>query len=309
MQNKIREILHNKIRVNPNEVLTQIDILDYAINKAYAFANITSDIVGHPIECCGYLISPKFDYSGVVQDVCLAKKQEVSESRCKLNIDAIYDSIDAINSIGHKLNGAWHNHGSNGVFHSHIDIPQFDAIMHECFVNNIKEIGKKKKYLAEQPYHTKITTINGKKYYEISTKDIPRKTIYISGDNLSKEFKLTEIFEETPNGIRHAYGIVINNLGDKKYTVLAYKDPNNSEAVLTENVPLNIISTGRKVNTSELENIVKNNVIYNGRYLREYSPINSHQVVYIPPNVKPRGKKRGKRKLRDRFSKLVKSRF
>ena len=92
-------MLNNKIRENPEEIIKKIDILDYAINKAYTFAKITSDIVGHPVECCGYLISPLFDYSGTVTDVYLAKDQVVSEVHCKLSLDSVFDTENAIKNM------------------------------------------------------------------------------------------------------------------------------------------------------------------------------------------------------------------
>ena len=75
---KLEYILENNSKEKTDELFSELRITDYAYKKIKAYASLACIIANAPIECGGYLVTPKEDYDYIVKDAYLSKDQKVT---------------------------------------------------------------------------------------------------------------------------------------------------------------------------------------------------------------------------------------
>ncbi len=211
---------HIPIKRNP---VAQAYITRSALNKAYTYARLACEVLEESVECYGYLISPQGVRDRLVRDVYLAPNQDVSGGDVRVSGEDVINAGRAIDKMGYRVLGWWHNHADFDTFHSGTDdenmIKVLNAIAPTNFVTTYRQMPLMSGELGVRRKGTNVEV------YDINN---PNKKFRL---NLgSKEFNARDlgvvksIVADMPVRVGFAYSVVVNARGDKPYCEVATKD-------------------------------------------------------------------------------------
>ncbi len=194
--------------------IESVNITSYALDKAYAYANIVSRISRRStMECGGYLIAPKGQNNIIATDAFLARDQDVSEGLFRIWPKDVIAAGREIDKMGCRVLGWWHSHGCLDTFFSETDDNGQRTVL-----NGIAPIN----------YITVTREVKAKNLQAITVDD---QQFLFDPEKPSRKYRLggeakinsLDIIDEKRVGF--AYGLVVNtHLVRKPYLEVAVRD-------------------------------------------------------------------------------------
>jgi len=126
------------------ELIPDLQITQYAMDRAFTYARLVCEVTEAENECIGYLITPKKNKGRVVSDVYLPKEQEVSGASVEISPEDVIKAGREIDQQGYRVLGWWHSHAGMSTFHSGTDERNQMTVLNAISpVNFVSEINKK----------------------------------------------------------------------------------------------------------------------------------------------------------------------
>lgn len=205
-------------RQEKKEKIMDVQITQYALDRAFKYAELVCDVHNRELECIGYLITPKNSGDRIARDAYLAREQEVGGAHVELSAEDVIKAGREIDSLGHRVLGWWHSHAGFHTFHSGTDANNQMTVLNEIApINYIREIEERKLENMEiQKLDGKLILFDKKNprlKYEIKVGD---SDLAIAGLNIS---------EEKRTGF--AYSLVVNNT--KSWSIFGRKKEGKRE--------------------------------------------------------------------------------
>jgi len=247
---KIKYILENKLKDKTEDFLNEIPITDYAYKKAKAYSSLACKIFRKPLECGGYLITPKNNDDCIVKDIFLSNKQSVESTHYSVDVGTDMDAIKEIENKGYKIMGWWHSHAQFHPFHSLDDDDNFKNLYLAVFPHNKKALKREIIQLLDDPLKVNYNKEdNGKKYLIVKGSNPFEDYVEIEVNNLSKLVTLgvKSIRRKKYRGVSFAYSLVFNRFYSMPpYAEIAIKYP-EKEVIIKKDVKLKEIISDKEI--------------------------------------------------------------
>ncbi len=116
--------------------VSDIHITPHALEKAHRYAELACEELETPVECYGYLISPKETKDRVARDIYLAPRQTVNSAHVGLALGAVTEAGRELHAGGYRVLGWWHSHADFQTFHSSEDDENIVTVLHGIGATN-----------------------------------------------------------------------------------------------------------------------------------------------------------------------------
>jgi|GEM_PF-5029252 len=254
--------------------LNTVRLTEYALNKAYAYANLTCENFNQSLECGGFLIAPEKSKEHIATDVFLARDQEVSAGLFTVQAPDVIKAGREINEMGYKVLGWWHSHGTMSTFFSSIDDRGQMTLLNAISpINYFTES-------SEQTMNDLEIRTDGNKLILLDKNNLNRRIEMEADDPAAIAIRNLKMINNQNVGF--AYGIVVNVPRTEQritYSELAIRDSCSSCREFKDKstvVPITLFEDSRKVDKDILMAEVKERV----------------KPAYVHTNWKKPGKKR-----------------
>ena len=247
---KIKYILENKLKNKTEDFLNEVPITDYAYKKAKAYSSLACKIFRKPLECGGYLVTPKNDDDCIVKNIFLSNKQSVESAHYSADVGTDMDAIKEIENKGYKIIGWWHSHAQSPPFHSSDDDDNFKNLYLAVFPHNKKALKREIVQLLDGPLKVNYNKEDdGKKYLIVKGSNSLEDYVEIGVNDLSKLVTLgiKSIRIKKFRGISFAYSLVFNRFDSvAPYAEIAIKYP-EKDVIIKKDVKVKEIISNKEI--------------------------------------------------------------